>query len=59
MPRFYDPLTERWREMYQPKPEPITRTEPEDDYVRGARLVRQNNIWDAVVSSATSSRITA
>jgi hypothetical protein len=45
--------------MYQPKPAPVIVAEPENDYVRGARLVRQNNIWDAVVSSATSSRITA
>jgi hypothetical protein len=59
MPRFYDPLTERWHAMYQPKPAPVIVAEPENDYVRGARLVRQNNIWDAVVSSATSSRITA
>lgn len=58
MPHFYDPLTERWREMYEAKPEPITYAEPEDVYAMAARIVRQNNIWDAVVSSAQSSQIT-
>jgi hypothetical protein len=58
MPQFYDPLTERWHTMYAAKPAPVVAAEPEDDYVRAERLVRQNNVWDAVVSSATSTQIT-
>jgi hypothetical protein len=48
MTKFYDPLTERWHTMYAAKPAPVTIDPPEDDYARGARLVRQ-----------TSTRITA
>jgi len=45
---WYDPITERWYKMPTQK-EPIEVIEvKEDDYVRAARLVRQNNIWDAL-----------
>lgn len=57
MAQFYDPLTQRWHTMYAAKPAPVAVAEPEDVYVRAARLVRQNNTWDAVVSTATSTQI--
>lgn len=49
MHNWYDPITERWYNMPTQK-EPVEIIEPEEDkYVRAARLVRINRIWDAVI----------
>jgi len=58
MPKFYDPITERWFDMPTKKePEKATVAE-EDIYTKVAKINRINNIWDAVTSSATATQIT-
>jgi len=58
MPKFYDPITERWFNMPTKKePEKVIEAE-EDIYQRAYRLNRINNIWEAVTSSATATQIT-
>lgn len=58
MPKFYDPITERWFDMpTQKEPEKVTEVE-EDIDTKDAKTNRINNIWDAVTSSATATQIT-
>lgn len=60
MTDWYDPIDGRWYKMPEPKPVEVEAEHAvEDVYTFAESALRVNNVWEAVVATATATQMAA